>query len=74
LVYNGQMGILDNFENAWDQEFQFESNPISETDNLGREKFWEDLGRPNNDGLALKIFKEQCCDECKSDDTGPWRD
>ena len=23
-----------------------ESKPIVETDNMGREKFWEDLGRP----------------------------
>jgi hypothetical protein len=23
-----------------------ESKPIQETDNMGREKFWEDLGRP----------------------------
>lgn len=63
------MGILDNFENAWDDDFQFESNPISEKDAMGREKFWEDLGRPissnvENDGLALKIFKDQCCDQC----------
>jgi hypothetical protein len=29
------MGILDNFESAWDQEFHFESNPIIETNNLG---------------------------------------
>lgn len=65
------MGILDNFEEAWDDEFNFdspiykpemenlsqklfsdlvcaecESKPIVETDNMGREKFWEDLGRP----------------------------
>jgi hypothetical protein len=63
------MGILDNFENVWDDDFQFESNPISEKDAMGREKFWEDLGRPispdvENDGLALKIFKDQCCDQC----------
>jgi hypothetical protein len=31
---------------------------------MGREKFWEDLGRPENDGLALKLFKDQCCSEC----------
>jgi hypothetical protein len=73
------MAILDNFENAWDEEFSFESNPIPETDNLGREKFWEDLGRPDpsdvkNDGLALKIFKESCCDQCNCDNTGPWDD
>lgn len=51
-----------------------ESEPIPETDAMGREKFWEDLGRPDfehsawdrpkNDGLALKIFKEECCDQC----------
>jgi hypothetical protein len=41
-----------------------ESQKISETDNMGREKFWEDIGRPENDGLALKLFKEQCCDDC----------
>lgn len=41
-----------------------ESQKISETDNMGREKFWEDLGRPENDGLALKMFKEECCDNC----------
>jgi hypothetical protein len=63
------MGILDNFENALDDDFQFESKPISEKDAMGREKFWEDLGRPispdvENDGLELKIFKDQCCDQC----------
>jgi hypothetical protein len=58
------MGILDNLENAWDPEFQFESTPISDTDNMGREIFWNDLGRPENDGLALKMFKEECCDNC----------
>lgn len=65
------MGILDNLESAWDEEFYFdspiykpeieslaaklfsdsvcaecESKPIVETDAMGREKFWEDLGRP----------------------------
>lgn len=65
------MGILDNFEEAWDDEFNFESpiykpemenlatkifsdlvcsqcesKPIPVTDDMGREKFWEDLGRP----------------------------
>jgi hypothetical protein len=29
------MGILDNFESAWDEEFQFESKPLIETNNLG---------------------------------------
>jgi hypothetical protein len=73
------MDGMKNSETAWDQEFSFESNPIPETDNLGREKFWEDLGRPDpsdvkNDGLALKIFKESCCDQCNCDNTGPWDD
>jgi len=66
------MGILDNFENAWDDDFQFESKPISEKDAIGREKFWEDLGRPissdvENDGLSLKIFKDECCGQCTLD-------
>jgi hypothetical protein len=29
------MGILENFENAWDIDFQFESKPIVETNNMG---------------------------------------
>jgi hypothetical protein len=58
------MGILDNLENAWDENFEFESKPVAETDAMGREKFWEDLGRPENDGLALKLFKEECCSQC----------
>jgi|GEM_PF-5083955 len=41
-----------------------ESEKISEIDNMGRDKFWEDLGRPENDGLALKMFKEECCENC----------
>jgi hypothetical protein len=28
------MGILNNFENAWD-DFEFESKPLIETNNLG---------------------------------------
>jgi hypothetical protein len=67
------MGILENFENAWDIDFQeepkapegwaaknfsetvcencsckaeTESKPITITDNMGREIFWEDMGRP----------------------------
>jgi hypothetical protein len=62
------MGILDNLENSWELEVpeppQYESTPMVETDAMGREKFWEDLGRPENDGLALQMFKEQCCDQC----------
>jgi hypothetical protein len=59
------MGILENFENAWDIDFQeepkapeFEHKPMPITDNMGREAFWE------NDGLALKMFKETCCTDC----------
>lgn len=67
------MGILDNFENAWDPEFQSESNPMPVTDNMGREQFWEDLGRPESawskgpavyDSLTLKLFSETVCKEC----------
>jgi hypothetical protein len=58
------MGILDNLENAWDENFEFESKSVADTDAMGREKFWEDLGRPENDGLALKLFQEECCTEC----------
>jgi hypothetical protein len=36
MVYNRHMGILENFENAWDIDFQFESKPIIEKDNLGQ--------------------------------------
>lgn len=71
------MGILENFENAWDIDFQeepkapegwaakkfseevcdncsckaeHESSGIKITDNMGREIFWEDLGRPSDQG------------------------
>ncbi len=30
------------------QPAEYESAPIPETDAMGREKFWEDLGRPND--------------------------
>jgi hypothetical protein len=60
------MGILDNLENAWEIEGQpeFESTPISETDNMGREVFWEDMGRPEYPNLAVKLFSETCCTDC----------
>lgn len=44
--------------------YMSESDYIKDTDNMGREKFWEDLGRPENDGLALKLFKDVCCSNC----------
>jgi len=58
------MGILDNFENAWDENLSLESKPIPETDNMGRERFWEDLGRPEYENLAVKLFSETCCTDC----------
>lgn len=66
------MGILDNLENSMDDNFdsikltspEFESNPIADTDNMGREKFWEDLGRPEETSLAVKLFSEMCCSGC----------
>jgi hypothetical protein len=78
LGYNKYMGILDNFENAWDVDFQeepkapeFESNHIPRTDNMGRET-WEQVGKtytpPNplwlEDKWATKIFKEDVCNNC----------
>jgi hypothetical protein len=61
------MSILNNSESAWDEEFSwkpnnlsqklfsdivcsechYESKPMPITDNMGREIFWEDMGRPN---------------------------
>jgi hypothetical protein len=29
------MGILDNLEGAWDEDFEFESKPIVETNSMG---------------------------------------
>jgi hypothetical protein len=58
------MGILDNLENAWDEEFSFESNSMPVTDNMGREVFWEDMGRPEEPNLAVKLFSETCCTNC----------
>ena len=31
-----------------DKDCQCESTPIISIDNMGREQFWEDLGRPND--------------------------
>jgi hypothetical protein len=46
------MGILDNFENAWDIDFQYESAPIKPINNAGEPS------------LAAKLFSETCCDGC----------
>ena len=32
------MGILDNLEGAWDEEFHFESKPIVETNSMGEQE------------------------------------
>ncbi len=65
------MGILENFENAWDVDFQeepkqpeYESKTIPETDSMGREIFWNDLGRPEEPNLSIKLFSETCCTNC----------
>jgi hypothetical protein len=52
------MGILDNFENS------LELDSIPDNDQTKKEEFWQDLGRPENDGLALKMFEDACCENC----------
>lgn len=42
------MGILDNLENAWDDNFEFESSSYTK--------------EPEN--LAVKLFSEICCEGC----------
>lgn len=54
------MGILDNLENAWDDELFFESKPIPITDNMGRPT--------ENSSLAVKLFSETVCDNCSCKD------
>lgn len=59
------MGILENFENAWDPEFQFESNSMPKTDSIGR-----DTSLIENYVLELNTSKDACCDNCAcKDDT-----
>jgi hypothetical protein len=58
------MGILNNFENAWDGEFQTESTPMPETDNMGRSTGAWTKGPAVYDSLALKLFSETCCNGC----------
>jgi len=69
------MGILENFENAWDIDFQeepkapeFESKPMPITDNMGRELFWEDAGRPEETSLSVKLFSDTVCSNCSCKD------
>lgn len=66
------MGILDNLENSMDDNFdwctasasQFESAPITETDNMGRDMGAWTKGPAVYDSLALKLFSETCCSQC----------
>jgi hypothetical protein len=44
--------------------YMSESEKIPNTDNVGREKFWEDIVKSENDGLALKMFQAYCCANC----------
>ena len=62
------MGFLENLENSLNDDFQFESGTIPETDSMGREKFWEDLSRPEEPNLAVKLFSENVCNECSCKD------
>ena len=32
------MGILDNLKSAWDEDFEFESKPILETNSMGEQE------------------------------------
>ena len=41
MGYNRKMGILDNLENAWDEEFSFEFKPMPVTDNLGNKVLYD---------------------------------
>jgi hypothetical protein len=36
------MGILDNLENAWDEDFQFEFKPIVETNSMGQPETYKE--------------------------------
>jgi|LauGreDrversion4_2_1035121.scaffolds.fasta_scaffold455718_4 hypothetical protein len=42
------MRILEACNMLLKEDIQYESKPIPETDQMGREKFWEDAGRPND--------------------------
>jgi hypothetical protein len=72
------MGILENFENAWDIDFQeepkapeFESNPMPETDNMGRSTGAWTKGPAVYDSLALKLFSENVCENCSCKTESP---
>lgn len=42
------MRVLEACNTLLKEDIQYESNPIPETDAMGREKFWEDAGRPDD--------------------------
>jgi hypothetical protein len=48
IRYNKTMGILDNLENAWDENFEFESSNH----------------KPEYPNLAVKMFSDICCNGC----------
>ena len=58
------MSILDNLENSWDSEFQFQSNPMPATDNMGRSTGAWKTGPAVYDSLTLKLFSEAVSKEC----------
>lgn len=39
---------MEKLENSSNQELQNESIQIKQTDSMGREKFWEDIGRKDD--------------------------
>jgi hypothetical protein len=57
-------GFLENFENAWDSELQFESTHITETDNMGRSTGAWTKGPAVYDSLTVKLFSETVCEKC----------
>jgi hypothetical protein len=60
-----KMGILDNLENSWDLDLQFESKPMPATDNMGRESILKDMGPAEPfPSLAVKLFSENVCNDC----------
>lgn len=45
-------------------KYELESNPIVETDNMGRNIFWQDTIKPEDESLAVKIFSDSVCSNC----------
>lgn len=68
IVQNHQqrtnMGILDNLENSWDIDLQFESTAMPETDAMGRStEVWTE-GPAVYNSLTVKLFSENVCTDC----------